>query len=376
MNHISSAAKPAVPAIQTPESLMVASIRESDHSAACELLRGAGLPIPFNPERPGRLPDWSDSLAQHPQAHLLLLVPSPVVAVAWSLNEGKAPKAALADWLATARAVLDLIRLQRRRTSLVFAEPALTAPKAFLQKLAERLQVSLHPAATGTKPPELPSAALRMIAGNAIWLSPDARNAAAELEANALPLDAGDLRPAVVIDQFFNEYQGAIEAGARYREQMREENGLLLSQLHQLQEELESQFLHVRTVEKQLADATRQKDDIERAHQELAAAKQQQEQLRKQLEATLQNHEAERQAVEDLQEENELLLHQLRHAREELEHYYQQSTQISGKEMEELQRRLQAAEDTVQALYNSKSWKITKPLRWMLDLFSGGGKAR
>ena len=82
-------------------------------------------------------------------------------------------------------------------------------------------------------------AVFRMMAENAVWQSPDVRNLAAELEANALPMPPshGLLLPAV--EEVYSEFNTLVERTQERKKQLEEENELLLQQLHQVQEELE-----------------------------------------------------------------------------------------------------------------------------------------
>ena len=335
-----------MPALATPQVVGVASTEPAWRAAVLDLLERSGLrtgssgdPVNGPPtlaaeDDPGPMAGWSDWLMERPQSHLLLLVPLPAVAVARSLGEGAVPKTALGQWLESAGTVLDVVRGQRRRVSLVFAEQVLAVPQAFLEALSQRLQLQLRSSVlTDLPPPGLPDALLHMMAENAIRQSGEARNIASELEANALPLTVADVRSAPQIEQVFNEYRDRIDTAAHDGQKLREENALLLAQLQEAQSQ--ARQAEERTAKVRKGDA--------RLH--------------------------------DLEEENQLLLQQVHQVQEELEHLYLQSVQTNSDELLEMQRRLQAAEDTVQALYNSKSWKLTRPLRWTLDLLTGGPKA-
>lgn len=414
MNRSTTPRSRTVPAITRPASVVVAAIRTSHRSTIQALLQQAGLPsapaetsaepLPWlQLEDPaGPMEEWPGWLAENPQAHMILVVPLPSIAVARDLGEGMAPKAALAGWLASAQSALELIRRQRRRVSLVFAEPALAQPQSFLNTIAQRLQLSLDTAQPRQAPLELPGGVLRMMAENAILQSSEARNLVAELEANALPLADDGFNHLPAIDQVFSEYRKSIDTKAQAARELREENNLLLDQLQRVQQKMEAFSTEKRSIEQRLSSAEQYKAELEKTRQKLEQVRlkaqsveelkeenelllvqlhQVQEELESQL---LQSKQAEeklaaaapnKQAqLKDLEEENELLLQQLHHVQEELEHYYLQSTQINSQQLEDLQQRLHAAEETVAALYNSKSWKITKPLRVTLDLFTGGSK--
>ena len=364
MSHSPNTKMPSWPALETPELLAVVSSRPSDTSVVAEMLKGAGLklqgdnarahhgpkstqPVLIITAEPGRIEGWADWLAENPRGHLLLLVNLPSVAIARRLAEGTVPEAALAQWQDRAQTALGVIRAHRRRISLVFSEPIRTEPQTFLRALAQRLNIQLQWAEMNSTPSELPAALLRMMAENAILQSAEARLLATELEANALPLPDAQASCLPAVDAVFAEYRNSIDAEARAASELREENQLLLEKLQRVQQKMEAFSAEKRLAEQRAADAVQQ--GITNADQQRT----------------------------DLQEENELLLQQLHHVQEELEHYYLQNMQTNKQQLEELQQlqqRLQAAEETVAALYNSKSWKITKPLRIMLDLFTGGNK--
>jgi hypothetical protein len=297
----SNSAPHQLPSIETPRSLVLAATVPEHLIELRNLLKDAGLPEQERQAdvsgRPklitqesiggwATLPDW---LSKHPEAHLVLLLPLPTLAIARQLGKGIAPETALAEWLSSAQSELGLVRQNRRRVSLMFAEPALADPGLLLATLSQRIQLDLEEIQTDKRSPELPDMILRLIADNLILQSANARNVVAEFNATAIPLPATAAGRNPVVDQVFNEFQSA------------------------------------------------------------------------------------REAVPELHEEKNLLLQQMQQIQEELERIYLEESQ-NKKEQLELQHRLQAAEETIQALHNSKSWKITKPLRILLDLFSGDRK--
>ena len=356
MIDLTSAKPRPVPVVETPQSLVLACTRAAYRTALADLLQQAGFsmgsgtaepaagqPALLTQEQLGPMSEWPDWLAEHPKAHVLLLVALPSVAVARRLQEGSAPKTALADWMASAQDVLDVIRSQRRRISLMFAEPALAAPQAFVELLSRRLQLTLQAVSPEQQVPDLPSALLRLMAENAIWQSADARNIAAELEANALPLADSELSQVPAIDQVFTEYRNSIDRKARAAQELREENELLLEQLQRVQQKMEA----FADEKKALAGRLKSVEVEEKSSQKLAAE------------------------IKDLQEENDLLLQQLHHVQEELERYYLQSMQPQG-QPGLYSAQLEAAHETIRAIYNSYSWRLTWPLRVFMRIFGAG----
>jgi hypothetical protein len=111
-----------------------------------------------------------------------------------------------------------------------------------------------------------------------------------------------------------------------------QENELLLLQLHQVQEELETYFLKSEAGQKQVDDLTSQLTNLTQAVQQqnhLAAERQAQiEQLTQEHNKALAEHAKQQQETQvqqqSIQQENELLLLQLHQVQEELEHYFLQ----------------------------------------------------
>ena len=128
-----------------------------------------------------------------------------------------------------------------------------------------------------------------------------------------------------------------------------QENGLLLQQLHQVQEELESRYLQSQEQTKKLAEMHKLQTDL-KAAQDKAAKLQQAEAVTHKLQADLkaaqdkatklQHSEAQlkkelqqasaKPASTELQEENELLLNQLHKVQEELERHYLENSKLKA----------------------------------------------
>ena len=356
MIDLTSAKPRPVPVVETPQSLVLACTRAVYRTAIRDLLLQAGLladsgagepaagqPVLLAQEQLGSMSEWPDWLAEHPKAHVLLLMALPSVAVARRLQEGGAPKTALADWVESAQGVLKVIRRKRRRITLMFAEPALAAPQAFVALLSRRLQVQLQTVTPEQQVPDLPSALLRLMAENAIWQSAEARNIAAELEANALPLVDSELSQVPAIDEVFSEYRNSVDRKARAVQELREQNELLLEQLQRAQQKMEALADEQKAVEERLESSEGKDKSSQKLYSE----------------------------IKDLQEENELLLQQLHHVQEELERYYLQSMQPQGHPWQ-YSAQLEATHETIRDIYNSYSWRLTWPLRAFLRVFGAG----
>lgn len=328
----------SIPVVVTPQSTLVIAACGADPGVLLPLLEKAGLPV-VGDSGSWELAQAAAWLAAHPQGHLVVLARLPSVAVAHLLEQDIPPNQAVASWCSDADKLLQTLRTCRRRATLLFAEQAQANPDALLDGLGQRLQMHLAAPDHDLSQPHLPSVVLRLLADNALLHSMTARNLVAELEATALPLAKANGLLAPAADQVFQEYRSSLAQPTRAARELSEENRPLLDQPQHVKQKIE-----VFTTEKQTVENPDTADDIEAR-------------------------------LKDLQEENDLLLEQLHHVQEELERYYLHGVQSSS-DLHDLEQRLRAAEETVEALYNSKSWKITKPLRVMLDLFAGRSTTR
>jgi len=371
-----------IPRLDTPARLALATPAGNDLEPVRRLLvgagfalegegRGDGMPVlvdEFGPDDLEALPEW---LTRTDDAHLLFLFNAPIPLMARNMSRGLAPAEALGRWQVAADQVLAITRRHRRQMTLMPLEGALSNPSRFIDVLGERLGVRPGRVDQDLAPEPAPGALYRMMAENAVWQSIQARQIAAELEANSVPLPASPEISIPTVDEVYREFSQTIERARERKEsykaelqkarerlanwqqettqeksrlrKVEEENQLLLQQLHQVQEELESTFQKM---------------------QEL------QQSLGKEKSAPPQDDEAtpkDEARIRDLEEENELLLQQLHHVQEELESYF-----LSGTDA---RQELEEARATIEALCNSKSWKITRPLRWFLEKFMGAEKA-
>ncbi len=127
-----------------------------------------------------------------------------------------------------------------------------------------------------------------------------------------------------------------------------QENELLLLQLHQVQEELETYFLKSEAGQKQVDDLSSQLTTLAHAYQQqnhLATERQEQiEQLTQEQANVLAAHTKQQQETQaqqqSAQQENELLLLQLHQVQEELEHYFLQH-QDAQQQLQQSEKRWQ-----------------------------------
>ena len=248
----------------------------------------------LEPVDPARLSGeaWESRLKSGEQHHGLLLYSDPIRVIAPRLAQDADPAEAVADWVEQTRPVLEAHRRIRARSLVVEQTAALDSPGDLMGELNRRLGIALRPIAGSQAAPaqDEPDPVHLLLADSALRQNVAARRMAAELEASSLPLPVA--------------------------------NGQALN----------------------LSATVRAYRDKSSAPPE---------------------------SLQDLKEENDLLLQQLHHVQEELERYYldNQQLQSGGFETQKMRKRISDLERRVRYFENSKSWKITAPLRAVLKLF-------
>lgn len=357
--------------IETPISLAVTGKPPEQLVKLTDLLRRAGLsecmqqasesgkPALVTADYAAGPESWME---KQPDAHLLYVMSLPAVAIAGNLANGLNPEEALSLWLNQAQSDLSCIRKYRRRVSLIFFEHALAAPQTFLTMLDQRLQLGLEVPEAQPLQLVLPDAILRLTAENIVFQSSKVRHIVSELLATALPLPDPESDSNSVAYQVFAEFHDKARQRVEADEELRRENQSLLFKLQQVQKQLKDRDTELRSMASRLTRAELLGEKLQELQQELQTARQELE--------TRQDADE----LVDLQEENSLLLQQLSQTQEELERVYLKATH-GQEELHELKNHLQSTEESIQALYDSKSWKVTKPLRLVLDLFTRTGKS-
>ena len=327
----SKAPVPPSAVLDRPNRLLVMAPRGDDVDRATALLTSAGLAHQdhllnesddttawLSQSEVGGLEQVQHWMQSHPGGHLLCLVPEPITEIATALSQGVAPAEALQAWSARVDEALAMIRaLGRRRSSVLLADDLQAHPKALLKGLGERLQLTLvYRPSTGA-------------AGMGGGLTDDAA-------------DEARIRRAGV------QY----EPRAIFR--MMAENALWQAPSMRMRA-TELLALAVPVADGRLASLPAAEEVFAEYQQTLSESD---EALRA---LTAQKNDA---RLKDLEEENDLLLQQLHHVQEELERHYLHQVNVSGSELAE-------AEAKIEALLNSKSWKITRPMRAVLGVLTG-----
>lgn len=250
-----------------------AGLPEEGREAAAKRLKGdAGvakattqIPAVVDPDTAAGIADLAQWLADVPFAHLLLLHQRPERPVAGAIANGEAVDDALAEWRRTAEALLAVCRRDRRRVSLLNAHAAVAAPGECLARLGNRLKQRLPKASTSAvdTTPETPVME-RAIAALAVQQSEDTQALLSELEASSLPV--GDPLSLVLPDT-----ESVVQAFSTHnaRQQLEEENELLLMQLQQVQEELESYYFGYQEIEQKCKAAEDERASYKKKSEEL-----------------------------------------------------------------------------------------------------------
>ena len=227
------------------------------------------------------LRDASDRLAADPNARLLIVYEDPVAALSLELENG-ADDLRLNDWIEQAERVLEVFRRQRKQVMLVDGNAAVANPSNLAQQLVDRLGASF----SQIDLPPLDNPAITMswlIADHVIRTDQTACRLLAELRASSLPIPRGsDSEASALIAHWRNgsgmasgvEAEPPVEPSDEPAEKLKEENELLLLQLHQVQEELEHYFFSNKDLDQEVAALKQElgwkRDDIESLHNSMS----------------------------------------------------------------------------------------------------------
>ncbi len=290
-----------------------------------------------------------DFWAEHwPQARFLLLHTPVDMALARALPQGVKPQDFVSNWEQFSRYLMQFQQRHRRRALLLDADAAQQHPDALFEQVQGiGLTLSVSSPLTPVDPKQhLEISVERWLANHFLVDYPHLAEVQLEVEAYFPAL--GTVTPALGLDAvtLIARYQQQRQQQAQANKETQEENGLLLAQLHQVQEELEQYYLqdqkHQSEIKRLTTECNQQRDQISELE------KQQKQQA---------------QANKETQEENELLLAQLHQVQEELEQYYLQYQALQQQPVSPASEP-QAASQTTQTVTSTpkRSWRqLTKP---------------
>lgn len=296
-------------------------------------------------------------LREQPNTLLLLAysAPIPTVAARIALDADMPPERAVTDWMEQVEPMLAAFRRARRRMVLVEYAAAVARPGPLVDALGERLGLSLSAPAKSHAPDqsaeETADPVHRLIADRACQHDIRSRQLVAELEASAIPVNGAGTSSAIDLSSTLHAYRKQSGQPAEELTALKEENEVLQEQLQEARNNLEQVFEQKRDLDQKIKRLEEQS-----AHQE--------DRLEKQQSEIANNSE--------LKEENELLLMQLHQVQEELESYFLDNRELNQKldklraENKALERKARRANNMLDDVHGSVSWKITAPLRWLL----------
>jgi hypothetical protein len=256
------------------------------------------------------------------QAHLLLVYRHPELSLASALAAGARPSEALRAWQSTTASLLELLWCHRSRCLVVDIDQVRIAPNLFLRACQEKLKMRFQPWTLEPAPAEAPSGPLyALLARQLVAESVAIKDQLGELEASALAIGTA-VTTRVDIDAAWSESAAleqrsrseidALEARYRVDREAQEqrhrseinalqdrleeaatsapvataqtdcervkrelddamsENELLLTQLHQVQEELEHYFLQAQQRSQVTIDCSRAQAKLERMERTLS----------------------------------------------------------------------------------------------------------
>ncbi|MEM9313831.1 MAG: hypothetical protein AAGA95_04330 [Pseudomonadota bacterium] len=267
----------------------------------------------------GALDDLEKSLQQDTKKHAIVVYANPVMVLGDKLQAGGGMTEATANWRDSTERLLSLFRRDRRRITLIDGHAAQRAPELLERLLGDRLSRQLDLAGkpqTDDEPAGLP----QLVAAQALHQDEVAAALVSELEASSLPLGPAyriDV-DALIADGLSHATKGAVET-------MREENDLLMLQLHQVQEELEIQCSKNRRLQEEQREI--------RAGAKKAAL-----------------------------------------VRDGVQAEFNEAREAWGADRKALADELEWNASTLTALRRSLSWRLTAPVRRVLGLFMGDSK--
>lgn len=280
----------------------------------------------------GWLDDFTDT-------HFFLVYTRPEVYLQQALSEGQQATQALQSWSQEVQELLNIQRSNRSRTSLIQLEQALQAPDELMQKLSEKLGWTFPEKNWNTQPLQLTENQELLLSSQIVMQDTGLQQLLAELEASSLN-QASLLRPLKLdTEQLQQKIKEGSQQQTKKLKEVEEENELLIEQLHFTQEELERQLIK----EKEIIN---RRDELKREVNKRKKEARQAEQSAKNKQ----------QKIQRLEKEQRQLKNQLKAANNQLQSVKKSKTQLLEK---------------YRAVFQSTSWKITKPLRALSRLLKG-----
>lgn len=291
------------------------------------------------------------AMEQLESAQALIFHARPETVLLRAMEEDSSPMEALHSWRVMALQVLEIYRQNRGRVMLVSSEAVRDNPAEFAQACSKHLglQVTTEKALHSGDVRSSQQDIHRLVAAQMIAQSPEVEGLVLELEASSVPMGEHSVSPAIDCEQAYRQLQEmtASKPDEKTEQELndaREENELLLLQLHQVQEELETYFVELRKTTDKCAVL---ESDQLAIREELSDCRKQLSDCRKQV-------EKEKAA---LKETHAVLVSD------------RDRIQLLLDEKKQLWQDLSKARNMLARVRASHSWKITRPLRALNGLF-------
>ena len=250
----------------------IAATAHSGWQRLVPLLEAAGLKDPPRAEAA-----YEEVEAQLREAHTpmaLLFSTRPERVLTQAMEQGDDPAARLDAWVDSARTLLQAYRCNRRNAVIVDVDEAIAAPGEFLDACARRFSLAVPqtiPASAQAEQGEVPPDPVHaLIAAQWVADSSSAVPLLEELDASRTPLTDLSILPgtdSASVWQAYREQCGRAADESRLQE-LKDENELLLLQLHQVQEELESYYIEAQDKEHERARLADKLEQLEKTSQE------------------------------------------------------------------------------------------------------------
>lgn len=179
----------------------------------------------------------SDQLCAHDCPHALVGYPNPELAVIEFLQIGKSLPEALTSWASAAEKFIEFCRRHRDQTTIFDCHAAGNSPDIFLRALSSELKITntVDPALLSVAKTNIIGKGRHLVVKEALSRSSLTAPYFLDIKANSLLLGpAYDLDTAALLSP---ESEGGENKAIL---ELREDRELLMQQLHQIQEELES----------------------------------------------------------------------------------------------------------------------------------------
>ncbi|MEQ9566359.1 MAG: hypothetical protein RLN85_11195, partial [Pseudomonadales bacterium] len=179
------------------------------------------------------------------KADFLLLYQKPELTIARMLEQGSTCEQALDQWLSAAQLFINLHRHHRQNSHVLDIDSAIESPDEFFNTCKQRYGLSgsaeAFVAACGEATTETPDTLHVLVAKQLLQQTEQAEALISEISASTLPLanDSADEELGLDLDSLLKQQKQL----STEKQEIAEENELLILQLHQIQEELESYYL-------------------------------------------------------------------------------------------------------------------------------------